>query len=103
MASHPQDHERRSQRLAVFLPAQCRTQTGMFGPVEIMDLTAEGCRIFAKGLPLREGQRVTLKPKDFQALAGVVRWSEGDFGGVLFEAPLYGPVVEHLQRQFATR
>lgn len=94
------DKTRRTERPPVILPAQCRTQTGMFGSVEIMDLTSDGCRIFAKALPMRVDQRVVLKPKNFQALAGLVRWIEHDFAGIQFESPLYAPVVEHLQRQF---
>lgn len=100
MAS-PTEEERRSTRLPVILPAICRTQTGLFGPVEIMDLTADGCRIFAKGLPMREGQKVRVKPENFQPLPGIVRWAAHDFAGIEFDVPLYPPVVEHLQRQFA--
>lgn len=83
------------------MQAECRTQTGMFGRVEILDLTAEGCRIFARGLPMRMGQRVRLRPQNFQPIPGVVRWAERDFAGIEFDSALYLPVVEHLQRQFA--
>jgi hypothetical protein len=92
---------RRSARLAVTIRAECRTQTGMFGRVEIMDLTQDGCRIFARGLPLRAGQRVRVKPENFQPLPGIVRWAEADFAGIEFDSSLYGPVTEHLQRTFA--
>lgn len=95
-----ESRKRRSQRAPVVLPAQCRTEMGSFGTIEIMDRTAEGCRIFAKALPFRVGQRVKLKPENFQVLAGTVRWVEHDLAGIEFESPLYGPVVEHLQRQF---
>lgn len=96
-------NNRRSRRLPVVIRAQCRTQTGLFGRVDIVDLTAEGCRVFAKGLALRAGQRVRLKPENFQTLPGVVRWVERDFAGIEFESMLYGPVAEHLQRTFAPR
>lgn len=94
-------NHRRSERPPVVMKAECRTQTGLFGRVEIIDLTREGCRIFAKGLPLRVGQRVRIKPVNFQPLPGTVRWAERDFAGIEFESALYVPVVEHLQKMFA--
>lgn len=96
-------NSRRSSRLPVVMRAECRTQTGLFGRVDILDLTQEGCRIFAKGLPLRCDQRVRIKPENFQPLPGIVRWVEMDFAGIEFDCTLYGPVVEHLQRTFAPR
>jgi len=48
-------NNRRSGRLPVLMRAECRTQTGLFGKVDIIDLTPEGCRIFAKGLALLSG------------------------------------------------
>lgn len=96
-------NKRRSARQPVVMQAECRTQTGMFGRVDIIDLTAEGCRIFAKGLPMRVGQRLRLRPQNFQPIPGIVRWAGNDFAGVEFESALYLPVVEHLQRQFAPR
>lgn len=85
------------------MKGDCRTQTGSYGRVDILDLTREGCRIFTKGLPLRNGQQVRVKPQNFQPLPGVVRWVERDFAGIEFDATLYDPVVEHLQRTFAPR
>jgi hypothetical protein len=100
MSSRHFNH-RRSNRLPVGMRAECRTQTGLFGRVDIVDLTQEGCRIFAKGLPLRTGQKVRVRPENFQPLPGTVRWVENDFAGIEFDNSLYGPVVEHLQRTFA--
>lgn len=80
--------------------AFCRTATGRQGDVEIIDLTAEGCRIFCMALPLSEGLRLRIRPDDFSSLAGVVRWTSRGFAGIAFDSPLYGPVAEHLQRQF---
>ena len=93
-------NHRRSDRIPVGMNAECRTQTGLFGRVEIVDLTPEGCSIFARGLPLRKDQKVRVKPDNFQPIPGIVRWSEYDFAGVEFDSPLYGPVAEHLQRNF---
>lgn len=96
-------NNRCSNRLAVIMKAECRTQTGLFGKVDIVDLTQEGCRIFARGLALRSGQRVRIKPDNFQPLPGIVRWVERDFAGIEFDNRLYGPVAEHLQRSFAPK
>jgi hypothetical protein len=99
MNSSHSDH-RRSDRVPVGMNAECRTQSGLFGRVEIVDLTPEGCRIFAKGLPLRVEQHVRVRPDNFQPIAGTIRWVENDFAGIRFDNPLYGPVAEHLQRTF---
>jgi hypothetical protein len=77
--------------------AHCRTATGRDGDVFIVDLTAEGCRIFTKAVPLSEGLRVRIRPGQFETLSGVVRWVRRGFAGIEFDKPLYGPVAEHLQ------
>ena len=83
------------------MDAECRVPGGTFGKVSIVDLTPEGCCIFARGLILREGQAVRITPASFQALPGVVRWNARGYAGIEFDSPLYGPVAEHLQKTFA--
>jgi hypothetical protein len=99
------DHEnrRRARRWSVIMSAHCRTATGREGHVAIVDLTAEGCRIFTKALPVSEGLRVRIRPAEFECLAGVVRWASRGYAGIKFDKPLYGPVAEHLQRAWSSR
>jgi hypothetical protein len=37
-----------------------------------------------------------------EGLCGTVRWVVGNCAGIEFASPLYGPVVEHLHREFRT-
>jgi hypothetical protein len=93
-------NQRRASRSPVVMPAVCRTDTGRQGDVTIVDLTAEGCRIFTKALPLSEGLKLRIRPLNFESLPGAVRWVRGGFAGIQFDKPLYGPVADHLQRVF---
>jgi hypothetical protein len=43
---------------------------------------------------------VTIKPSTMDGIAGVVRWVSAEGAGIEFDCPLYGPVVEHLQRAY---
>lgn len=95
-------NQRRAPREPVVLAAMCRTATGRSGEVVIIDLTAEGCRIFLKALPLSEGLKLRIRPDNFESLPGVVRWVSRGYAGIQFDRPLYGAVAAHLQRAFAS-
>lgn len=90
-----------SLRKAVTMSARCRTETGLLADVVITDLTSEGCCILAKSIALKTDLVVWITPAHFQLLRGVVRWIAGDYAGIEFEKPLYGPVSEDLQRRFS--
>lgn len=93
---------RRSQRLVMALPARCRTLGGFVDHVVIRDLSTHGCRIVSHALTVRPGARIVLRPDGIEGLCGEVRWTSGGEAGIEFERPLYGPVVEHLHRRFAS-
>lgn len=93
-------NNRRSARPEVVIQAFCRSETGRRGDVTIVDLTAEGCRIFTKAVPLSPGLKLRVRPENFESLYGTVRWARGGFAGIEFDKPIYGPVAEHLQRVF---
>ena len=95
-----EDVIRRAIRRAVVMEAQCRTASGT-GKVSLVDLTAEGCCIFARGLILRANEPVRLTPQAFDTLPGTVRWIARGYAGIAFDRPRYGPVAEHLQATFA--
>lgn len=90
--------DRRSPRSPVNLVAQCRTLSGLRDMGEIADLSANGCRVRTGGLFFRVGSRVVIRPQGMEGLTGVVRWIKGDYAGVEFDRPIYGPVVDHLVR-----
>lgn len=80
------------------MPALCRTQSGLRDKGWISDISPEGCRVTTNGLFVREGLRVTIRPDGIEGLSGIVRWIEGNTAGIQFDAPVYGPVVDHLAR-----
>jgi hypothetical protein len=92
---------RRSERLPLVLPARCRSRSGFLDHVIITDLTPEGCRIESRALTMHPDDIVVLRPEGLEGLGGVIRWTKGQFAGLEFERPLYGPVVEHLLRAHA--
>ena len=87
---------RRSVRRPVLLAAQCRTQSGLRDQGEISDISAEGCCVRTRGIYLRVGARVVLRPDGLEGLSGIVRWVRSDMAGVEFDHPIYGPVVDHI-------
>ncbi|MCB2078013.1 MAG: PilZ domain-containing protein [Novosphingobium sp.] len=91
-----------SERLGLVLPARCRTRSGFLDRVVITDISREGCRIESRALTLGAGDLVVVRPETLEGLCGEVRWIEGHAAGVRFETSLYGPVVEHLHRTYAT-
>lgn len=93
---------RRSCRLALALPARCRTLGGFIDDVVIRDISAEGCRIVSRALTVRPGAMVVIRPNGLEGLCGTVRWVRGHEAGIEFEVPLYLPVVEHLHRSYAS-
>lgn len=94
--------ERRARRLALAMPARCRTLSGFTEDVVIRDLSEGGCRFAGAVLRLSAGDRLLLRPPGMEGPAAVVRWSGRHEAGVEFERALYGPVVEHLHRQYLT-
>ena len=92
---------RRSERKQVAFPAHCRSHGGRAHDVMISDLTAEGCCICTLTMRLEAGQRVTIRPDGLQNIAGNVRWSTHAKAGIEFEYPMYAPVAEHFQREYA--
>lgn len=91
---------RRAKRHMLVLPARCRSRSGFVDHVVISDLSEGGCRIDSLGLVLGVGDMVVVRPQALEGLTGVIRWTKGHSAGIEFDRPLYGPVVEHLQRAF---
>lgn len=93
--------QRRSQRNPVVIPAKCRTQSGMRDDGWLSDISAEGCCVTSNGLFFCVGTRVVIRPQGLEGLSGVIRWIRGSTAGILFDAPLYGPIVDHLSATHA--
>lgn len=87
---------RRDERRPVRLAATCRTQSGLRDNAYIADISQYGCRLTTHTLAVRIGMRIVIRPQGLEGVGGVVRWIEGQHAGIEFDAPLYGPVVDHL-------
>jgi len=93
---------RQFPRLSMAMPARCRSLGGFVDDVVVRDLSAGGCRLVSHALTVRPGMRIVMRPPGLEGLCGEVRWVRGHEAGIAFERPLYGPVVEHLHRHFAS-
>lgn len=91
---------RREERLAVTIPARCRTRSGFADRLMIRDISPLGCRLESLAITLHEGDLVVVTPAMLEGLCGTVRWVQGNCAGIEFATPLYRPVVEHLHREF---
>lgn len=93
---------RRAERNALVMPARSRSRSGFVDRVVITDISPLGCRIESFALTMHEGDPVVITPQVLEGLCGTVRWVSGHCAGIEFATPLYGPVVEHLCREYAT-
>ncbi|WP_374526799.1 PilZ domain-containing protein [Novosphingobium sp.] len=91
---------RRSPRLALVLPAKCRSRSGFVDQVIISDISDGGCRIDSLGIVFHVGDMVVVRPQALEGLCGVIRWIKDHSAGIEFDRPLYAPVVEHLHRTY---
>jgi hypothetical protein len=90
--------KRGAERRDVALNARCRTFSGLRDVAELTDISTHGCSITVAGLLFDVGTRIIIQPDGLEGIAGVVRWVAKDRAGVEFDAPLYGPTVEHLSK-----
>ena len=87
---------RRDVRNSVQMAARCQTKNGVRGEGWLSDISATGCCVETRNIYVDLGMRMLIRPQGMEGLTGVVRWIEGQRFGLEFDAPLYGPVVEHL-------
>lgn len=92
---------RRFTRRPVAMSAKVRLPGGPAEPVRITDLAEEGCCIECWGMVFNPGDSILLRPDGLEPLACEVRWTKGHRTGVKFEKRLYGPVVDHICRQYS--
>ncbi|MGE3692508.1 MAG: hypothetical protein AB7F98_14120 [Novosphingobium sp.] len=68
--------------------------------VTVTDLTADGCAIRLPKAQLRVKQKVSIKLESLEFVTGVVSHFDANAATIQFDRPLYGPVIEHLRRQY---
>ena len=89
------DQARYQERLSVSIPARITRKLDKL-PATIDDLSGNGCRIGNHVRQLLVGSRATIKFEGLEPLSGLVRWSNPDFAGVQFAAPLHPSVLDRL-------
>ena len=85
------------------LTAKLRNARGGMSDVVILDLSAAGCMIDARGTGLKVDDRVLLKLQGLEFQPCYVLWNEDDKAGLTFERILSLSVYEHLQSQLAVQ
>ena len=83
-----------------YFTAQCRTIRGGVHEIHVLDLSAAGCLVEKRLVKMDQGDRLLIKLPGLRYLTTTVAWAEEGQAGLVFEDPLYGPVLEHLQRRF---
>lgn len=68
----------------------------------MVDLSANGCCIQVPGKPPRVNSKIIVRPDGLDGLKANVKWVSNYQCGVVFERPIYGPVLEHFLRKHAT-
>lgn len=54
------------------------------------------------GTRFRVGARVVIRPEGLEGVTGIVRWVDATKAGIEFDAPLYGPIVEHMWKTYGS-
>ena len=89
---HEEDHD------VCLMHAECRYRSRKIGNIEVYDLSAGGCVLDQRGWKIDEGERVLIKLPGLDFMPTKVIWLWQNKAGLQFEQPLYGAVLEHLER-----
>ncbi|MBW8785273.1 MAG: PilZ domain-containing protein [Novosphingobium sp.] len=82
------EQKRASQRLSIFVQARCRESSWVVRDAALVDISAEGCSVAARGKAPALGAEVEIRLNKGARAAGVVRWTDGDRVGIRFCSPL---------------
>ena len=89
----------RDQGGAGKLKAKLRNARGGMTEIAILDLSAAGCMIDARGTGLKVEDRVLLKLEGLEFMPCYVLWIEDNNAGLTFERLLSESVYEHQKSQ----
>jgi len=77
---------------------QCRYRSGMRLDLKILEVSAGGCMVESPGWSVRPDEGISVKLPGLGYQHATVVWIEDGRAGVAFEEPLYGPMLEHIER-----
>lgn len=87
---------RAGERTAVLLYARCRKSSWHVFPVELGDVSRQGCSIVGCAEPFEPGERVRLSIAGMKAIEAQVRWVGDAVVGLQFTSALDNPVIRQL-------
>ena len=79
------------------LQAKLRNARGGMTDVQVLDLSAAGCMVDARGTGLRVDDRILVKMEGLEFMPGYVLWIEEDRAGIAFERVMHETIYEHLK------
>jgi hypothetical protein len=91
------DNNRASRRSEIRLKCPCRTLDGVPLELELLDLSARGCRAHPIGFALQYGQALRLFPEGCDAFTATVRRADETTVGIEFDRELPHPVFERMR------
>lgn len=90
---------RKATRAPVAFEAQLRLPDLSKIKLSVVEISTNGFRAMTPS-KLHIGESVYLHVPTLSALHAIVRWTNGNACGCEFVQPLYGPVAEHIARQY---
>jgi hypothetical protein len=85
------------------LVSRLRSRTGRVNEVNVVDLSLAGCMLEKQALVIRLRDRILLKLPGLRYLPAQVAWIENRHVVLVFEEPLYEPVLNHIVTSFMAR
>lgn len=101
ISDSPHD-ERATVRLNVRMQGSLREHGHSSFQVDVIDLSASGCRLDTSCL-MEPGTRVWLKFPSLASLATTVMWRDGYRYGCAFDQPLHMAVFDHIAKRHGAR
>ncbi|HEX7712327.1 MAG TPA: PilZ domain-containing protein [Sphingomonadaceae bacterium] len=85
------------------LIAHCRTRSGMLMELAVLDLSLSGCMVERLAWAIRPEDHLMIRLPGLAFQPATILWVEPDTVGIVFDQPLYEPVMAHLLKDFRPR
>lgn len=90
-------HHNLTETRPEYLVAQCRSRTGGYVELPVLDISPGGCLVDRRAWSAKPDERILIRLKGLSFQPGIVLWVEDDRAGIAFEQPLYEAVMDHLR------
>jgi len=92
--------DRRSDRVPTTCEIEFRRHGGHLYPVDLLDLSPEGCR-FSPPIKVEPGEGFFLRIPGMDSIHATAAWSKEWMVGALFDKPLHPAVFDHLLKKLS--